>query len=314
MRILVSGSAGHLGEALVRTLQARGDEVIGLDRHPSPYTHAVGSIGDAPLVRRCLEGVEAVLHTATLHKPHVALCERQAFLYTNLTGTLTLLTEAQRAGVGAFVFTSTTSVFGRALSPPPDRPAAWVDEALTPIPKNIYGGTKAAAEDLCALASRDGLPCVVLRTSRFFPEADDNPAVCAAFDDANAKVNELLYRRVDLEDVVSAHLCALQRAPQLGFGTYVVSATTPLQPDDRLQLRRDPAAVVERRVPGSRAIYERLGWRMFADLGRVYVNTRAREALGWRPRIDFRWALDQLEQGLPPSSALARAVGAKGYR
>jgi UDP-glucose 4-epimerase len=134
-------------------------------------------------VRRCLDGIEAVVHAATLHKPHVATHARQQFVDTNVTGTLTLLEEAVAAGVGRFVFTSTTSAFGRALSPPPGAPAAWVTEDVAPVPRNVYGVTKTAAEDLCQLVSRDqGLPCVVLRTSRFFAEPDDDAAVRDAYE------------------------------------------------------------------------------------------------------------------------------------
>src|SRR5580704_1471728 len=118
MAILVTGSAGHLGEALMRTLLAAGYEAIGLDVKHSAFTHRVGSVTDRDFVQRCMPGVHAVLHTATLHKPHVATHTRQDFVDTNITGTLNLLEEATAAGVGAFVFTSTTSVFGRALTPP----------------------------------------------------------------------------------------------------------------------------------------------------------------------------------------------------
>ena len=122
-----------------------------------------------------MRGVQAVFHAATLHKPHVATHSRQDFVDTNITGTLNLLEEAATAGVESFVFTSTTSVFGDALVPPAGAPAAWVTEDVTPVPKNIYGVTKAAAEDLCQLFHRNqGLACIVLRTSRFFPEEDDN--------------------------------------------------------------------------------------------------------------------------------------------
>ena len=155
------------------------------------------------------------MHAATLHKPHVGSHRRQDFVDTNVTGTLNLLEEAVAAGVGRFVFTSTTSAFGRALVPPAGAPAAWITEDVAPVPRNVYGVTKTAAEDLCELVHRDhGLPCLILRTSRFFPEADDRDDVRAAYDDANLKVNELLYRRVDLEDVVSAHRLALERAPR----------------------------------------------------------------------------------------------------
>src|SRR4051812_33623666 len=203
MKILVTGSAGHLGEALVRTLEKTDNKTIGLDVCASRFTGRVGSIIDRATVKECMQGVDAVLHTATLHKPHVATHSRQDFVDTNITGTLNLLEEAVAARVGAFVFTSTTSVFGDALVPPPRAPAAWITEDVIAVPKNIYGVTKAAAEDLCQLFHRNaGLACVVLRTSRFFPEEDDNRAVRDAYADANLKLNEFLHRRVDIEDVV----------------------------------------------------------------------------------------------------------------
>ncbi len=183
-RILVTGSAGHLGEALVRVLRAAGREVIGLDLVAGPFTDAVGSITDRDFVRGRLAGVTAVLHTATLHKPHVGSHPRSAFVDTNVAGTLIVLEEAVAAGVQRCVFTSTTSTFGRALAPGPGEPAAWITEDVVPVPRNIYGATKTAAEDLCALIHRDhGLPVIVLRTARFFPEADDRAEVRAAFVD-----------------------------------------------------------------------------------------------------------------------------------
>jgi len=314
MRVLVTGSSGHLGEALMRTLPGSGHEAVGLDLLASPYTQAVGSVADRPLVRRALHGVDAVLHTATLHKPHLASHDRSAFVETNVQGTLTLLEEAVAAGVSRFVFTSTTSAFGRALTPAPGAPAAWIDESVTPLPRNVYGATKVAAEDLCELVARDeGLPCLVLRTSRFFPEGDDRDDVRTAYDTDNAQVNELLYRRVDLEDVVSAHLLALEHAPRLGFGRYVVSARTPLRRDDLAELRTDAPAVVRRLFPEYEDLYAARGWALFPGLDRVYDSAAAQEALGWTPRYDFRYALDRLAAGEPPRSALAELVGAKGY-
>jgi UDP-glucose 4-epimerase len=314
MRILVTGSAGHLGEALARVLPADGHEVLGLDVLASPSTDVVGSVADRACVRRCVEDVDAILHAATLHKPHVGSHRRQDFVDTNVTGTLNLLEEAVAAGVGRFVFTSTTSAFGRALSPAPGAPAAWIDEDVAPVVRNVYGATKTAAEDLCELVHRDhGLPCLILRTSRFFPEADDRDDVRAAFDDLNLKTNELLYRRVDLEDVVGAHRLALERAPQVGFGRFIVSATTPFTRDDLAELRADAPAVVRRRVPGFEDVYAARGWRMLESIDRVYDNARARAELGWAPRHDFAFALERLRAGEDPRSALALAVGAKGY-
>jgi UDP-glucose 4-epimerase len=314
VRILVTGSAGHLGEALVRTLRETGHDVVGLDRLPSAHTDVVASVTDRTAVRSAMAGADAVLHTATLHKPHVLTHDRQAFVETNVTGTLVVLEEAVAAGVGAFVCTSTTSAFGEALTPGDGAPAAWITEDVVPRPRNIYGATKVAAEDLCELVARDhGLPCLILRTSRFFPEQDDDEQVRSGYPDANVKVNELLYRRIDLSDVVGAHLAAVAGAPRIGFGRYVVSATTPFAPDDLAELRRNAPAVVERLFPEFPDLYARLGWRMFPGIDRVYVNDRARRELGWEPRYDFRHALDLLRSGQPPRSTLATSVGAKGY-
>ena len=314
MRILVTGSAGHLGEALMRTLPAAGHEPVGVDLKPSPFTTHVGTIADRVFVARCMRGVDAVLHAATLHKPHVATHTRQEFVDTNVTGTLNLLEEAVAARVRTFVYTSTTSAFGRALVPPPGAPAAWITEDVTPVPKNIYGVTKVAAEDLCALAYRNQrLPCLVLRTSRFFPEEDDRRETREAYADANAKANEFLYRRVDVEDIVSAHLLALDRASAIGFGRYIISATTPFTPDDLAELRTNAPAALARRVPRYREVYAARGWSMFPGIDRVYDNARARRDLGWQPRYDFAKVLELLEAEGVASSPLARAIGAKGY-
>ena len=314
MRILVTGSAGHLGEALMRTLRDSEHEPIGIDVLASPFTDIVGSIVDRETVRRTMRGIDAVLHAATLHKPHVATHRSQDFVDVNVTGTLNLLEEAAHAHVRAFVFTSTTSAFGRALTPPPGEPAAWLTEDIAPVPKNIYGVTKVAAENLCELAQRNtGMPCLILRTSRFFPEDDDLPAVRDTREDANNKANEFLYRRVDIEDVVDAHLLAIEKAPTLGFARYIVSATSPFTRADLAELRHDAPAVVKRHVPAYAAEYARRGWTMFESIDRVYDNAKARAELGWRPRHDFASVVERLGSSDDVRSPLAQAVGSKGY-
>ena len=314
MRILVTGSAGHLGEALMRTLRDSEHEPIGIDVLASPFTDIVGSIVDRETVRRAMHGIDAVLHAATLHKPHVATHRSQDFVDVNVTGTLNLLEEATHAHVRAFVFTSTTSAFGRALTPPPGEPAAWLTEDIAPVPKNIYGVTKVAAENLCELAQRNtGMPCLILRTSRFFPEDDDLPAVRDTREDANNKANEFLYRRVDIEDVVDAHLLAIEKAPTLGFARYIVSATSPFTRADLAELRHDAPAVVKRHVPAYAAEYARRGWTMFESIDRVYDNAKARAELGWRPRHDFASVVERLGSSDDVRSPLAQAVGSKGY-
>jgi len=314
MKILVTGSSGHLGEALVRTLLDAGHEVVGLDIKKSAFTNVVGSVHDSASVRMCMQGVQTVYHTATLHKPHVATHSMQDFIDTNVSGTLTLLRAAEANGVKAFIFTSTTSTFGDALRPPPGTAAAWVTESVKPIPKNIYGVTKTAAEELCLFFHRKhDLNCIILRTSRFFPEEDDDKLKRERFSEENSKANEYLFRRVELEDVVGAHIAAARRAPELGFGRYIISATTPFLPEDLLELNSNAPDVVSRRFPGFVDIYDQLGWNMFDRIDRVYVNDAARKDLGWQPKYDFAHILECLKKGDYPRSRIAELVGSKGY-
>ena len=314
MKILVTGSAGHLGEALVRWFRARGDEPVGLDIKKSDFTDHVGSIVDREFVDSCMSGVETVLHAATLHKPHVATHSRQDFIDTNITGTLNLLEAAADAGADSFVYTSTTSAFGDAMRPGPGEPAVWVTEKLKSRPKNIYGVTKSCAEDLCQMFSRNlGLPCIVLRTSRFFPEDDDNRHKRAAFDDDNLKVNELLFRRADIHDMVTAHERAIEEAAEIGFGRFIISATSPFGSNDLPELGTDAPKVVERYAPTYANEYARRGWKMFASIGRVYDNALARNLLGWNPEYTFERAIQALSENRDYRSELARQVGAKGY-
>jgi nucleoside-diphosphate-sugar epimerase len=119
--------------------------------------------------------------------------------------------------------------------------------------------------------------------------------------------------RVDLEDVVSAHLLAAKRASSLGFRRYIISATIPFLPDDLEDLWNDTPSVVRKRVPGYETEYVRLGWRMFPRIDRVYVNQRARADLGWQPRYDFRYLVERLKSGDRLRSPLAQLVGSKGY-
>lgn len=315
MKFLVTGSSGHLGEALVRTLQSGPHEVVGLDLRDSQFTTHVGSVADSDFVRRSMRGVDVVVHTATLHKPHLATHSKRAFVDTNVTGTLSVLEAAIATGASGVVFTSTTSVFGAALIPADGEPAVWVTEDLRPVPKNIYGVTKTAAEELCELFYRSkALPSIVLRTSRFFTEPDDDGRLRQHHTDVNVKVNEYLNRRVDLADVVAAHLLAAEKMTDIGFGRFIVSATTPFTPEHLLRLRSDAPEVVRSRFPNYEAEYGRRGWTMPQGIDRVYVNTRAREQLGWQPRYDFRSVLDSLERGEEVFSPIALAVGAKGYQ
>jgi UDP-glucose 4-epimerase len=142
-----------------------------------------------------------------------------------------------------------------------------------------YGVTKLAAEHLCRVAfETHRLPVIVLRTARFFPEADMAQAIEQS--DENTKANEFLFRRLTVEDAAEAHVTALERAPAIGFDRFIIAAPTPFEPSDCAALIADAPAVVTRYFPEYRAIYDRRGWTMFRSIDRAYVSRRAEERLG----------------------------------
>ena len=254
------------------------------------------------LICSASEEINSVVHAAALHKPDIARRPASDFVAVNVQGTLHLLEAAVAAGVGRFVLTSTTSLMisagihaGRERGA---EKAAWIDEDLSPLePRNIYGVTKLAAEQLGRMVFQErGLPVVVLRTGRFFPDADDM-GHAIPHSDANTKANEFLFRRLTVEDAADAHIAALQNAQKLGFDRFIVAAPTPFRPEDCGQLMMDAPAVVARYFPHYPDLYRRHGWTMFSTIDRVYDAARIEAKLGFRCRTGFAEVLEALADG-----------------
>ena len=303
MRILVTGSSGWLGATLVPRLKADGHVVIGLDPKPGATTDIVGSVADRALVRSVIgdHKIDSVVAAGALHKPNIETHAREDFLEVNVRGTFNLLEEAAAQGVTRFVFTSTTSLMvSREIRAGTAPEAAWLTEDFHPMPRNIYGVTKLSAEHLCRLTHElHGLPVIVIRTARFFPEVDDM-AHAIAQGGPNTKANELLFRRLTVADAAEAHVTALAKAPRIGFDVFIASSTPPFTRADCAQLMTDAPAVVARYFPDYPAVYERLGWTMFDRIDRVYDPSRAFEKMGFRCRTGFAQTLAELKAGRMP--------------
>jgi len=271
VRILLTGSSGRVGAAIA-TLLSADHEVVGIDRAPGPHTTHIGGINDRGLVDELASRADAVVHTASLHAPHVGRVADRTFVETNVHGTEALLDACLRHRVQRFVYTSSTSLYGHALVPV-DR-AVWVTEDLVPRPRDIYDTTKMAAEEACRVASGTSLTCVSLRIARCFPEPAEQVAIYR------------LHRGIDLRDVAEAHRLALT-VDLPAFEFFNVAAAMPFAVGDTQDLFSDAATVIQRRIPWAAAAFERRGWRLPRSIDRIYVADKARSMIGYRPRFNF---------------------------
>jgi nucleoside-diphosphate-sugar epimerase len=271
VKVLVTGSSGRIGGAVAARLSLR-HAVTGVDLKPGPLTIERVDVQDTQRLAALLEGMDAVVHTASLHVPDLAARSGAEFRAVNVDATRRLLASAGEAGVRSFVYTSTTSLYGDAMLPSKGE-AAWVTEDLEPQPRDIYDETKLAAEAACAEAARAGLACTSLRMSRCFPE---DPRLVAIY---------RLYRGVDAEDVAQAHELALAGAG--GFRVFNVSAPPPFRREDCRRLFEDAGAAILSRHPWAEAEFARRGWPLPRSIDRVYVVDKAMAELGYRPQHDF---------------------------
>jgi UDP-glucose 4-epimerase len=295
VRVVVTGSSGQLGGAVVAQLKAARAEVTGIDARPGPSTDVVGDVRDGRAMRALLAGAAAVVHTASLHGPHVPARSKQDFIEVNVAGTQTLLDAARAAGVRRVVFSSTTSVYGHALEPDGDA-AVWVDEALVPRPRDIYDVTKLAAERLCELFTGEtGVPTACLRVSRF--SFDTVPELAVPY---------CLHRAVNVGDAARAHVLALGR-PARGHTVLNVSGASPFRREDVRELLRDAAAVLRRRAPRLAEAMVRHGHVLPRRIERVYAIGRAGAELGYRPRHGVMDLLTPSAAGAEPRASAARA-------
>jgi nucleoside-diphosphate-sugar epimerase len=291
---LVTGGAGFIGSHLVEALLARGQRVRVLDDFSSGRReflprHAeleviTGDIRDPEALRRALAGVEVVFHQAALRSVPRSVEDPWAYHDVNATGTMRLLLAAREAGIRRVVYASSSSVYGNQLVLP-------LHEALRPVPISPYGASKLIGEHYGANFSRHyGLETVSLRYFNVFgPRQDPNSeyaAVVARFILA-ARQGQPLEVHGDGEqtrdftyvgNVVEANLVAAE-APGVAGEVFNVACGERLSILDIASRLEDVLGKpLSRRHTPPRAGDVR---DTLADV------SKARERLGYRPRVGF---------------------------
>ncbi|HSF88655.1 MAG TPA: NAD(P)-dependent oxidoreductase [Saprospiraceae bacterium] len=274
MKVLVTGSAGRLGRVIVELLRERGMDCVGMDIQESATTDVRADIRERKEIAGIIKNISHVIHTAAVHGRHMDMdVPRADFIETNILGTLNLLEASVEHKIKSFIYTSTTSIYGKSMEN--SNAAAWVDEELTTSPRDIYDITKLTAENLCRdFFDKEQLNGCTLRVSRFMDEP------------RNLIANYRLYRGLDERDGAEAHWLALHAT----FKTYEIfniSNDTPFQVADLEALKTNPEKVILKYYPMARDIYQRNNWTFPTSIDRVYVIDKAKRMLGYRPGNNF---------------------------
>ncbi|MDX1387687.1 MAG: GDP-mannose 4,6-dehydratase [Acidobacteriota bacterium] len=299
-RILVTGGAGFIGSHLTERLLADGHGVVVLDNFDTFYdpdskrrnlegvTGAAGfllvegDIRDGELVEKLFarEGFDAVIHLAARAGVRPSIAEPQLYVSVNLDGTAELLEAARRHAVKRFLFGSSSSVYGNNDKVPfsEDDP---VDHPVSP-----YAATKKAGELLCHTYHH--LFGIAIASLRFFtvygPRQRPEMAIhkfarllasgeeVEQYGDGSAE-RDYTY----VSDIVDGIVLALSRCTRYHIWNLGGSKTTRL---DDLIAKIAEGLGVERRA---RALPMQPG-----DVDRTWADvSRAREDLGWAPRVDL---------------------------
>jgi UDP-glucose 4-epimerase len=277
MKILVTGSSGQLGDVICSML-SREHSIIGVDSLPGKHTSHPGDITDQEFILSVTKDVEVIVHTCSLHAPHLKTHSSEEFINTNIKGTLNLLKSAVQNGIRRFIYTSTTSLYGQAMVS--TERAVWVTEDLFPRPRDIYDVTKISAEGLCEIYARQyDLAGLSLRVSRYFPEPDYLTAVYR------------LYRGVDVRDAANAHILAMKKE-MAGYEVFNISAESPFSDDETVDLLRDARGILLRHFPNIEEAFAKKGWELPKSIDRVYSIEKAKKLLDYCPCYNFDTLMD----------------------
>jgi len=302
--ILVTGGAGYIGGVTAEKLLDRGERVVIYDNLSRGHRDAVppdctlveGDIGDRQKLRETFQRypIRGILHFAAFALVGESMTDPALYFRNNLAAALTLLDEAQSAGVGRFIFSSTCAIFG-------DRNPSPIAETDPKSPINPYGESKLAFERALhwhhkihgmayfSLRYFNACGATAERGERHDPEthliplvleaaAGEREAIQILGDDYPTPDGTCIRDYIHVEDLAGAHIAALNAGPELS-GCYNLgtgrghSVREVIDTARRVTGRDIPAQVAPRRpgdppelVADPSLIREKLGWHHRHDL------------------------------------------------
>jgi UDP-glucose 4-epimerase len=218
-RYLVTGCTGFVGRHIVRKLQAGGNDVRGLSRHPraDPGASALeviqGDLSKPESLRGLAEDIDTIIHAAGY--AHVAGDSPGIHTRVTLEGTRHLLAEAEKSRVQRFIFISSVKAM-------PEPGTGCLDETATGLPEDEYGLSRRRAEELVLDAGRHtGMHVSILRPALVYgPGCKGNLAGMLRWIDRGLfpPVPDTGNRRsmVDVRDLVRAVLLAAENEAAAG--------------------------------------------------------------------------------------------------
>jgi UDP-glucuronate 4-epimerase len=300
-RYLVTGCAGFIGSALVDTLLAEGNEVVGVDAftdyyprdrkraaiagaasHPA-FELVEHDLGHGPPPDEALEGVEGIFHLAA--RPGVRASWGggfEAYVHDNVLATHAVAGCAARRGL-RLVFASSSSIYGDALAYP-------TREDAVPAPVSPYGVTKLSCEHLLRAHARNfELDYVALRYftvygprqrpdmafARLVGSVVGGPGFEVYGDGTQSR--DFTY----VQDAVAATMLAMHNAPAGAIYNVGGGSEATL---------REAVAIVEEL--SGRTLDMEYGSVAAGDVRRTLADTeRIRDEVGWEPSVDLRRGL-----------------------
>jgi UDP-glucose 4-epimerase len=308
MRILVTGGAGFIGSALARRLIAEGDGVVIVDNLstgkrsnvPPLATFVMADLAEPGTLELIPAGsYDGVVHLAAQSSGAIGQNDPYLDLRTNVGATLLLSRWCVARGIPRFLYASSMTVYGQGNREP-------VDETAECRPIGYYGASKLASESYLRLAADAGLGVTSLRLYNVYGRGQNlgnlyqgmaSIYLVYLLDGACVPVTGSFDRYRDfvhIDDVVEALVLALRRkttpSPVYNIGTGRKTTVREL-------LRMLIAAVG---LPADHPVDELAGSP--SDVfGSVATSRRAKDELGWEPRVS-------LEEGLPDMVAWAKTT------